>query len=1175
MSLLSYYRATLADGARPRVDFSRARAAPPEAVRAGRLDPALAAAIVRDAPRRITAPPQPDAAVVLIAPTLFSSRFDHNARVAGAAMIAPFILPAVLDAEGALRPHAAARPWIPRDHLDGAAGDGPMIGALEACDRFLERHAADPLETWAAVVAWLDAMGEAVAGARPDRLDLPDHVRAPSARLTSEPPPVPARHVLDLIRDLDPVAVPGCLPTLARPQPPQPLLEGAALRAARRAHVGAMAGLWPLAARQRAAVHHVGALAEGEIIAVAGPPGTGKTTLIRSLVATRVVEAALAGPLAAPPVIVVASTNNRAIRSAVESLDAADLPPDLAAQPLARRWIAGVGSFAMLMPAASKAKAFDGLQMGLFGPQPSGIVTALHAPESVAAADRSILDNAALQFGRAFERVEEAADALHGALRSTVAAMTALIDAADQALAALADDAPPLDDAHARRAQALAAEAALADVEAAVERAARRACPGPLWAALLWLSGRRQARWLDARAILRDAGFSQPPFDSLRPLRRADLLAALEAALRAARERTAAESAAAEVGLRAAEARAAALSRWSRLAGDMAAGDWATGDMAAGDMAAGGGAAGGGATGGGATGAAAALAVAARDDPAQIDALLDVSLRPRAFLLAARWWETQWLLRTRRLQRPGKPLSFLNQPGREGGVLRFRHLACVTPCFVTTLHMLPRHFGLWHPDGGKPAVDKRLTGLIDLLIVDEAGQVAPELGGPCLALARRAAIVGDIHQIEPIPAVSVAADLANLAKVGFTPAQAATMARQGLTAATGSLMQAAHSATAFSSPCDEGLFLNEHRRCPAEIVAFCNDLVYGGRLLARTPQGVRRLAPLGWAHVRGVARAAGAGWRNEQEAAEIAGWLGRRGAQIEAWFGGKIADLVAIVTPYAAQAATLRAALREAGLPRAITVGTVHALQGAERRIVLFSPTVTSGALKGPPFFDRTPNMLNVAASRARDAFLTFGDMALFDASGPSTQPSSVLARHLFRDPLNEIADVTALPELMALDRDALTLLATLDAHRAALGAAFGDARESLIIVSPWISAQAVAADDVARRVRDAVARGVAVTIAYNRGFMAEAGRAAQGSVIDALRSAGARLAPTREHSKALVVDDRWFAVGSFNWLSALRESGSRFAMGETSLRYDGDKAPALCAALVDRLGLMAADAGR
>jgi hypothetical protein len=45
-------------------------------------------------------------------------------------------------------------------------------------------------------------------------------------------------------------------------------------------------------------------------------------------------------------------------------------------------------------------------------------------------------------------------------------------------------------------------------------------------------------------------------------------------------------------------------------------------------------------------------------------------------------------------------------------------------------------------------------------------------------------------------------------------------------------------------------------------------------------------------------------------------------------------------------------------------------------------------------FFDRTPNMLNVAVSRAENTFLVIGNMALFDVAKPS-RPSGLLGRFM------------------------------------------------------------------------------------------------------------------------------------------------------------------------------------
>ncbi|WP_289661667.1 AAA domain-containing protein [Flavobacterium panacagri] len=78
----------------------------------------------------------------------------------------------------------------------------------------------------------------------------------------------------------------------------------------------------------------------------------------------------------------------------------------------------------------------------------------------------------------------------------------------------------------------------------------------------------------------------------------------------------------------------------------------------------------------------------------------------------------------------------------------------------------------------------------------------------------------------------------------------------------------------------------------------------------------------------------------------------------------------------------------------ALKLGTVHALQGAGRPIVLFSMFYGKGD-SGTMFFDRDnkPNMLNVAVSRAKDNFIVFANTEILDKR--SKTPSGILSNHL------------------------------------------------------------------------------------------------------------------------------------------------------------------------------------
>ena len=63
--------------------------------------------------------------------------------------------------------------------------------------------------------------------------------------------------------------------------------------------------------------------------------------------------------------------------------------------------------------------------------------------------------------------------------------------------------------------------------------------------------------------------------------------------------------------------------------------------------------------------------------------------------------------------------------------------------------------------------DVPLYDTIDLLIVDESGQVSPELAVPSFSLAKQAILVGDVEQIEPIWSISDAYSLINLKRFGI------------------------------------------------------------------------------------------------------------------------------------------------------------------------------------------------------------------------------------------------------------------------------------------------------------------------------------------------------------------------------------------------------------------------
>lgn len=126
---------------------------------------------------------------------------------------------------------------------------------------------------------------------------------------------------------------------------------------------------------------------------------------------------------------------------------------------------------------------------------------------------------------------------------------------------------------------------------------------------------------------------------------------------------------------------------------------------------------------------------------------------------------------------------------------------------------------------------------IDLLIVDESGQVSPELAVPSFSLAKQAILVGDIQQIEPVWSISDEYSFINLKNLGIVSNQSSEKYRflenNGFLSSSGSIMKLARKSCNFTVKGEKGAFLTEHRRCVDSIIAYCNDYVYHGRLLPK------------------------------------------------------------------------------------------------------------------------------------------------------------------------------------------------------------------------------------------------------------------------------------------------------------------------------------------------------
>lgn len=1138
-SIIAYWRDSLADADRVSVDLKRVKQSPrvhPSALAGGRVPPELAADLLAagtagSAKQRGPAP-QAQLISVLLCPIVAYPQGEVTQASGDSSPLLPLWVPASLAANGELLPPDELLPWVAREMLEPTDRPRVVLGSVAKLERFFETEAQPGNEDgWATYWAYCCRMFKSVAGLSDTAFAVEGYRLAGDTAyvIPAELVQGSRQHVVRLYERL---RADNCLPPLLQrygslaEQPLRPLLSEAEQQGLAARHLGQMGNVFPLSPSQRQALHHVLHLQAGEILAVNGPPGTGKTTLIQSIVASLWVEAALHGE--EPPIILAASTNNQAVTNIIESFGKGAHSQS----QLSRRWLPDVTSYGLYCVADSQGHREVVSQKGLQAVLPtserdlSGFFAARETTDYLTRATAAYLEQCAQYFQRRPEGLEEAQALLHQQLREIAAELKGAA-ALWGRLRGVQERIATLRRTHGTLEFALTAlRRKLQETESSAQA---------LWHLIDgWKRLKAGRSFFDRfRAVqiqqANQAYFAAHP--SFEPPPAMDDTT-IEHTFRERWDEVQRQKLLAEEQVRAVEADQQQLSELKQL--------WWQWCQRHGVQA----------------------------DSESAVALLDTRLRHRAFCLATHYWEARWLLETRALLNAG---SQSGRNGREQQIARWRRYAKLTPCFVSTLFMAPRFFSAWEKSQSAP-----LYELCDLLIIDEAGQVPADVAGATFALAKRALVVGDIFQIEPVYTLNSKVDAGNLRRhrVARSEAEQEHFRALGLSATKGSVMAVAQRASAYQQvSLARGMFLSEHRRCLPEIITISNELVYEGRLQPlRTLQPDERppLPALGYAHIPGKCVTVRGSRENAIEAETIVAWLTEQRERLEDCYQKPLAELAGIVTPFSRQAQLLERSLRRAKLGR-LAAGTIHALQGAERRVIIFSPVYQK---PGNLFFDIGPRMLNVAVSRAQDSFLVFGQMVLFEPLPASVdrRPSSVLARHLFHGPGVELTISIARPVGFATRGEVVRPLKTLQEHRDTLAQGLREARRRIVIVSPYLSEAAIRADAVDTAINAARRRGVEVIIYTDNQLDVDTRtqrlKPHAAAARQKLRGCGADLRVVeRIHNKILCVDEAVFVSGSFNWLSAVRDEENQYQRYEHSVRYEG---PNVATMIADTLSDMA-----
>lgn len=249
------------------------------------------------------------------------------------------------------------------------------------------------------------------------------------------------------------------------------------------------------------------------------------------------------------------------------------------------------------------------------------------------------------------------------------------------------------------------------------------------------------------------------------------------------------------------------------------------------------------------------------------------------------------------------------------------------------------------------------------VLIDEAGQATPQVAAGAIWRARRAVIVGDPLQLEPVLTLPFTAQQALRKHFGVSetwlPGGTSTQQLADRISRFGTFVQSDDDPIWVGSP------LRVHRRCDNPMFEISNRVAYDGLMVFGTPARAEMdLIPSQWIDV--VAEEADGHWI-EEEGVAVRDLLAELTHQ-----GVKPSDIF-LISPF-------RAVKREleniASGYSGMNSGTVHTVQGKEADVVIL---VLGGNPRKPgakKWASERPNLLNVAASRARRRLYVVGDKA-------------------------------------------------------------------------------------------------------------------------------------------------------------------------------------------------------
>lgn len=277
------------------------------------------------------------------------------------------------------------------------------------------------------------------------------------------------------------------------------------------------------------------------------------------------------------------------------------------------------------------------------------------------------------------------------------------------------------------------------------------------------------------------------------------------------------------------------------------------------------------------------------------------------------------------------------------------------------------------------------------LFIDEAGQAAPQQAAGAIWRARRAVVVGDPLQLEPVVTLPLGGQRALLRLFGVDQEWAPKFS---------SVQQVADRLASYGTwlprqgPDDSGVVwvgmpLRVHRRCDQPMFDISNEIAYDGLMVYGTP-------------VRDPFRGRSIWW--DVRSSDSRGhWIPAEGVALRQILSdlqsrGIPAADIRVISPFKQVIEGAMAIHREvfpdvevSMANRQKWIGTVHTMQGKEADVVLLVLGGNPDQANARMFATETPNLLNVAVTRARRRLYVIGNRETWG----SERYFDVLAAHV------------------------------------------------------------------------------------------------------------------------------------------------------------------------------------